>query len=219
MLQPFLPPSIKVLECHIGDDRQIRLIEAEQVLSSDEIARANRFRFDRDREHFIRARAFLRNSLAIETGHGAAQLSFTYGPLGKPELVSSGVEFNLSHSQDTAVIAVSSSGPVGIDVERIDRSVAVSDVAKVCMTPREQNVLQDLLPNKRCERFFDFWTAKEARMKLTGEGMSLSPTSISLQLTDGRPTGYDTPQLLGAQLAYIPLSDVRARCCVCYTCN
>src|ERR1043165_1474200 len=79
--------------------------ELESLLSADEIARASRFRFDRDRLRFIAARGLLRRVLARYCERDAAQLAFSYSPHGKPALQSNAhhIRFNLSHSDGLAV--------------------------------------------------------------------------------------------------------------------
>ena len=218
ILHTTLPPWIRVSSHHIGDDRDISLPDAWDLLSSDEIDRAHRFHFDRDRNRYVRSRGILRNVLAKVCMQSPSALVFDYGPQGKPWLTGGGPEFNLSHSNDIATIALSEQGPVGIDVEAIDRKVNITGLAETCMTADEQQVLNSSVGDERRERFFAFWTAKEARMKLTGEGMALPPQSISLALTEGWPTGYEAPKAPVSKLAFVPcLAKTGAICCVSYS--
>src|SRR5580692_10092890 len=93
-------------------------------LSEDEIARANRFKFEADRIRWTRARSALRLILSRYVGDDPARLAFIYGKHGKPALLPfSDVEFNLSHAGDWAMIAVSRSVAVGVDIERIRANV------------------------------------------------------------------------------------------------
>lgn len=211
-----LPSHLTVHAFRIGDDRDMALNEAWSLLSEDEAVRANRFRFDRDRARYVRARGLLRRLLARLSAQNAQGLAFDYGPQGKPQLAGGGPAFNLSHSGDLLVIAVSSTGPVGVDVEHIDRKVNIAGLAEACMTPDEQRALSVPDDPHRAQRFFAFWTAKEARMKLTGEGMSLPPHSISLGLKDGWPVRYDQPSDPASRLAFTSLPAPGAVCCVCY---
>ncbi len=90
------------------------------ILSSDEQARAARFRFDADRTRWIRARTALRVILSGCTGSPPHEICFELGRHGKPALAGGGpLEFNLSHSGDWAMVAVAQGVPVGIDIERI----------------------------------------------------------------------------------------------------
>jgi 4'-phosphopantetheinyl transferase len=164
------------------------------LLSEAEAARAARFRFARDRDRYVRARAFLRRRLAGATGRAPGALVLTEGPWGKPALACGTVEFNLSHSGGLAALAISAAGPVGIDVEAVDPAVDVAGLSESCFTAAERAVLDGLDEAGRRRRFFVFWTAKEAVMKLTGQGLSLPPRDIELRLEGGWPAGVLRPR-------------------------
>ena len=193
------------------------------LLAPEECQRADRFHFERDRRRFITGRAFLRRSLAEVTGEPPDQLELTLGPWGKPALVRSDLAFNLSHSRGLAVLAIGAQGPIGIDVEYLDREIDVGALAKSCFTAAERAVLEALkTPVDRCNRFFAFWTAKEAIMKFTGRGMSLPPLEIALDLSDEWPTGCHQPCDLGrVGLTYPDMGHPDALCCIAYAkdCN
>jgi 4'-phosphopantetheinyl transferase len=206
--------GIGVAQCHLDDDRDIGLAEAWLLLSADEITRARRFHFDRDRDRYARGRGFSRSLLGQVCGQHPAALIFRTGPQGKPFLQDHALHFNLSHSRDLAVLAVSGAGPLGLDVEFIDRQVDIAGLAQTCLTPREAAVLDTLPEADRAARFFAFWTAKEARMKLTGEGMLLPPRQISLDLHEGSPIGYLYPKTPGAQAILLDLGKTGPLCCL-----
>ena len=91
-------------------------------LSPDEQARANRFRFDKPREHFIAARGLLRAILSRYLHVPPNQLEFCYSPHGKPSLITSEkhtLNFNLSHSEGLGLYAVSYAQSIGIDLEHV----------------------------------------------------------------------------------------------------
>lgn len=184
------------------------------LLSPAERLRADRFHFPRDRDRYTRGRAFLRRRLAAATRQPAATLRLTEGPWGKPELACGRVAFNLSHSGALAVLVISTEGSVGIDVELIERTVDVSSLAQTCFLPAERAVLDRLDGLERHHRFFAFWTAKEAVMKMTGEGMSLPPHQIALRLEGGWPVGCLCPDALGIELIYPDLGRADAICCL-----
>ena len=206
--------DIGLAQCLLDDDRDIALTKAWQLLSGDETTRARRFHFDRDRNRYVRGRGFLRSMLGQVGGQDPAGLIFGTGTQGKPFLQDSDLAFNLSHSRDLAVLAVSQSGPLGIDLEFIDRAADIDGLARTCLTPGEMDVLDALPEAQRRVRFFVFWTAKEARMKLTGEGMSLPPRQITLDLQDGFPVGYLQPKTPAAQAIFLDLGHPAALCCL-----
>ena len=206
--------DIGVAQCHLDDDRDMALRKAWSLLSVDETARARRFHFDQDRDRYARGRGFLRRMLGQACGQDPARLVFGIGGQGKPYLQGISLSFNLSHSRDLAVLAISRTGPLGIDLEFIDRQADIAGLAQTCLTAAETAVLQALPEASRAARFFRFWTAKEARMKLTGEGMSLPPRQIDLDLREGLPVGYLWPDTLHAQAVFLDLGSPATLCCL-----
>src|SRR5579863_8588690 len=122
-------------------------------LSEDEIARANRFKFEEDRIRWTRARSALRVILSRYAGDDPARLAFIYGEHGKPALLPvSEIEFNLSHAGDWAMIAVSRSIPVGVDIERIRSNFD--------MVPLLHRLGENDLPDTP-QQHYQVWTRRE----------------------------------------------------------
>jgi 4'-phosphopantetheinyl transferase len=173
------------LDC--GPD-SLRRFEAE--LTSDEKSRAARFRFARDRNHFIAARGILRELLGAYIHRSPVELEFEYGPRGKPSLRTTGpssrVRFNLSHSHGLAVYAFALGREVGIDLELIQPDFAGDDIAGRYFSTRELNELRALPPELRPEGFFLCWTRKEAYVKARGEGLQIPLDSFSVSLAPGQ---------------------------------
>lgn len=146
------------------------------TLSSDELKRAERFRFQRDRDHFIAARGLLRVILGRYLGREPDELTFTYSPNGKPALTSaSGGDslcFNLSRREGLALYAVARERQVGVDLELIREDFACEQIAERFFSPREIAALQATSTHMRQEAFFTLWTCKEAYVKATGTGLS-----------------------------------------------
>ncbi len=138
-------------------------------LSADEQIRADRFRYDQHRDRFIVARASLRQLLGQYQDQDPADIQFDYGRYGKPGMA--GLEFNLSHSADLALLAVSRDRPVGIDLEWLK---PVDDLEKLTarfFTAGEHQRIIQVPAADRPLAFFRTWTAKEAYLKATGEGI------------------------------------------------
>lgn len=214
-LAPGALAGVTLSVLRLEDDSDIHLSAAEATLSPDERDRAARLCFPRDRDRFIRGRGHLRRELARETGQkDPAALRFDTGPQGKPRLrLPSAPHFNLSHSGGLAVLAISRRGPVGIDLERIDRGLDPARLAPSVLTPDERQALDAAPPEDAVALFLAFWTAKEARMKLTGEGMALDPRHIALALRQGgRPKGYRLPADPPARLDYLDIGHPGAIC-------
>jgi 4'-phosphopantetheinyl transferase len=153
------------------DARKLETLLA--VLSPVESERAARFHFDRDRRRFIVARASLRQVLSQYTGESPENLQFQYSRFGKPDLSpGSDVQFNVSHSGELALIAVTARRQVGIDIEQIRPIDCLLAIAERYFLPSELHELQNLAEAERLRAFFRHWTRKEAYIKAIGTGLS-----------------------------------------------
>jgi 4'-phosphopantetheinyl transferase len=163
----------------------------ERVLAPDELARAGRFYFQRDRDRFVIGRGLLRTILASYLGMEPDLLSFAYGPFGKPALDArcggGWLSFNLSHSADVAVLAVARARQVGVDVERVRADFATDEIAERFFSRGEVSVLRGLPPETRADAFFRCWTRKEAFIKARGDGLSLPLDQFDVAFAPGEP--------------------------------
>lgn len=149
--------------------------ELRDELSWEERARADRFVFERDRESYVVCRGILRRILARELSCDPGAICFEYGPNGKPRLSAlcgNRIEFNLSHTQGFALIAVTPSSRIGIDIEW-ERSIAISAM-KDFLTEDEINRMQILSREDLPRAFLHYWTKKEAVLKGLGVGLTKS---------------------------------------------
>jgi len=159
------------------DQPCLRIEELEDLLCLAEKSRAKNFVFDKHRRRFIAGRGFLRSILGKYLNQDAASLEFSYGPQGKPVLVSGSLHdrlhFNVSHSHEIALYAISRNRQVGVDVEYLRARQDVEGIAQHYFYPDECKVIQSLSAEKKKETFFKAWTVKEAYAKATGEGLSV----------------------------------------------
>lgn len=146
-----------------------------RLLDAEERTRAARFHRTQDRDSFVLAHIALRIVLGWYTHTEPASLRFTRGPRGKPALaldeLCRDIRFNLSHSGEKAVIAVTTGLHVGVDVERVEQRRADMAVAERFFSRREVKVLQRLPESVRATGFFSCWTRKEAYIKARGDGL------------------------------------------------
>ena len=159
----------------------------ERLLAPDERERAARFRFDRDRDRYVVARAVLRVLLGRYLGEAPAALRFEYGPQGKPALPGTPLHFNLAHAGAVAVYAVTRLAPLGVDVERVAPMDDLELVAESHFADEERRALRALPAQLRTRAFFDCWTRKEAFIKALGGGLSIPLADFAVELRPAAP--------------------------------
>lgn len=161
------------------------------LLSTDEAERASQFRFPIHRQRFILARAFLRKILSLYSPPSPAELLFTYGPQGKPALRNAALQFNVSHSEDMAVYAITVTHPVGVDIEKVERKFN-QGVAERFFSHEEYQFLKTLPESERQVVFYQIWARKEALIKAIGAGlfMQLDAFTVAPQKTKSELITY-----------------------------
>jgi 4'-phosphopantetheinyl transferase len=174
----------------------------DQLLSPDEIARADRLIMPVKRQQFIAARAGLRVILGNYTGSPPESLIFGYQARGKPYLRGSySCEFSLSHSGDTALVAVAQH-PVGIDIEREQPLSTMMHMAQITFSPQEQADWIALPVECQSHAFYQTWTRKEALMKAHGDGFKLAKT-FSIPVTE-QPQTIKLGRWMIADISLVP---------------
>ena len=144
-----------------------------RTLAPEEIERAGRFRFERLQRHFIASRGFLRYVLARYLDVSAGELRFSYSDYGKPSLTGdSSLQFNLSHSHEVALVAVTWDSAVGVDVEHIRADFASEEIATRFFSRLEVETFSSLSKEEQVTAFFRCWARKEAYIKAIGKGLS-----------------------------------------------
>jgi 4'-phosphopantetheinyl transferase len=140
------------------------------ILGADERARADLFRFPRDRRRFVVRRARLRQLLGAWVGRSPEALTFAANSHGKPLLVD-GPPFSLSHSADMMMFAIGDA-ELGCDLEWIDPALDWQPLAESLFTVTERVALAALVPEAARCAFFACWARKEAFVKALGLGLS-----------------------------------------------
>ena len=170
----------------------------ETLLSIDEIQRANRYRFLKDRNQFVTSRGFLRLLAAAYLEQNPRAIQFLYSQKGKPELltVPAGLDlrFNVAHSGSVVLLAFAHGRRIGIDVEEVRNDFDTIEIAKRFFSSSEQAALASLPASQRHNSFFQCWTRKEAYIKATGDGLSLPLHQFDVTLTPHQPA-----QLIGTR--------------------
>jgi 4'-phosphopantetheinyl transferase len=191
------PPSPIVLAANCVDCWVISLAAfpddvdhfAFALLSDDERNRASRLYFERDRHCYVRSHAALRLLLARYLMMKPDAITFAANSSGRPMLSGypEDFQFNLSHSADAALVAVSRGSALGIDIERIRAVSDMMEIAKRSFTSTEFAALSRFDPEQRTDGFFITWTRKEAFVKGLGLGLSSRLDAICTGRQDRPP--------------------------------
>lgn len=159
-------------------------------LSPDERSRATRFIFDRDRNRYVACRYVLRSLLASYLGTLPESLLFDYTRYGKPSVRlpdnREDLQFNVSHSDDWALIAITTGHRVGVDIERLRELEDGEGIASRFFSEAEAAEFRRLPEEQRIEAFFNCWTRKEAFIKACGEGLSHPLEDFDVSLAPGQ---------------------------------
>jgi 4'-phosphopantetheinyl transferase len=161
------------------------------TLSPEEKERAYKFKFEKHRNRFIAGRGALRAILAPYLRANAAKLRFVYSANGKPalaeEFAGDGIHFNLAHSEEMVLVAVTRMGAVGVDVEGVRPVKDVEELVARFFSQRESEAFRKVSDDQKPAAFFNLWTRKEALLKATGEGITRSLSLVEVSFLPGEP--------------------------------
>lgn len=162
------------------------LTAAYASLSQVEVYRAEHFKFPIHRDRFTAAHGWLRDTLSLYLNIAPAAISFLYSEHKKPFLPPSNspaLQFNLSHSADMAVCAITLNQSVGIDIELMETESKL-DLAERFFSTEEYNTLIQSPESKRTSIFYTIWARKEAILKATGKGLSIPLDQFTVPLQE-----------------------------------
>lgn len=167
----------------------------------ERMARAGRYRFERDRLLCVGAGLLLLEALGLRD-----ETELRYGEHGRP-LAPGYPDFSLSHSGEWCLLATGEAD-IGVDIERIDGDNL--SIAPMVCTPGELAWMSEAA----AERFHTLWTLKESVMKATGLGLSLKPDSFEVL-----PLCLGAPMALHGRVwhaAFGAIGDYRYSVCASY---
>jgi len=150
------------------------------LMSPDEITRADRFVHRLSTQRYCSGRAKMREILATYCKSRPQDLTFGYGPNGKPFLPGN-ISFNLSHSENWAALGIVQGADIGVDVQKF-RNVEPG-VAHRFFSGNENLSLAALPKDDWYKGFYRCWTRKEAIVKGLGVGLSLPLDSFDVTLS------------------------------------
>lgn len=169
-----------------------------QIVSVDEVERAGHFLLDQDRRRYIVARAVTRTILGWYLRIPPNRVEFWYGSYGKPSLASARganrLTFNLAHSHELMLCAVTRGRDLGIDLEHIHMINEIELIIEAVFAPGERANLHALGSDLMLRAFYACWTRKEAYIKATGRGLSQPLDRFEVSVSPDEP-----PALLGVE--------------------
>jgi 4'-phosphopantetheinyl transferase len=203
-LMSIVMPAIREEEVHLyyaaDDVRDERLLAIYwSVLNSEERLRHDRFRFKRDQRQYLVTRALVRWVLSQRAGVAPEEFVFSTNAWGKPEIRKpSGLplRFNAANTRGMVACVVALAHDVGVDVEDTTRLGETVGIAERFFSKAEVEELRALPAQLQRERFFDYWTLKEAYVKGRGMGLSMPLHKFTInfnQMSD--PTVFVEPDV------------------------
>jgi 4'-phosphopantetheinyl transferase len=166
----------------------------DDVLCAEERKRARAIRYERDRRQFVVAHVALRCILSRYLDINAKNIVFEQEPNGKPRLAAAcnapDIHFNISHSADWVLCAVTRGRPVGVDIEYQRANINHAQIAERIFSSAEQRTFERVPERFKSEVLFGAWACKEAYVKAIGQGMFFPFSKVELSLM------VDTPPCL-----------------------
>jgi len=164
------------------DETALRLFS--QTLSAQELSKLVSFKSQAQANRYLAVRGTLRRILAQYLGIEPVNLKFEVNAYGKPYLSNASLFFNISHSKDRLLIAVSDFDQIGVDIERIKTRNNLLGLAKRCFSVDELNFWFDFSADEQVQVFYQLWVRKEAFVKAVGRGIALGLDRCELQIPD-----------------------------------
>ena len=161
-----------------------------QLLSKSETGRAALLKDDLAKKRFIVGRGVLREILGGYAGVVPEKVRIVTGEHGKPYLAecTENIRFNLSHSEDMMILAVSTCREVGVDIEAIITDKPLNNMARLAFSRREQEELFTIPSSHlQAKAFYHCWVRKEACLKACGRGFSLPGSSFDVPMRFEKP--------------------------------
>lgn len=115
----------------------------------------------------------MRKILSQYLGNTPSSIKFSYNPYGKPYIKNNKIEFNISNSNEYAVLAIGSDTPTGIDIEHENIELDLNNMALAILSKNEYQQFLSFKSTVLQEKaFYRAWTCKEAFTKCLGLGFS-----------------------------------------------
>ena len=196
----YTKPSLKIDEYHLWYTKpQIcynsdLLHRYKQLLSEGETQKQQRYIFEKDRHNSLVTRAFIRDVLSQYMPKSPQDWKFIKGPQGKPEIIAPPlpIRFNISHTKELIICAITLVNDIGCDVENIMRKNDILAIADRFFSNTETQELFNLPKTQQRSRFFDYWTLKESYIKAWGQGMAIPLSDFSFHIGESSLRKYNS---------------------------
>jgi len=179
----------------------IQLKESYQaVLTPEETKKQQRYKFAKDRHDALITRVFVRDLLSKYVDIAPSDWHFDKGEKDKPEVMNCPLplRFNLSHTKNLIICAVTLVNDIGCDVENTTRNNDVLAIADRYFSSTEIDQLFTLPKEHQRHRFFDYWTLKESYIKAWGLGLAIPLKDFSF--TIGKAKTEDMPTSMNSNI-------------------
>ncbi|HEX5421720.1 MAG TPA: 4'-phosphopantetheinyl transferase superfamily protein [Gammaproteobacteria bacterium] len=157
------------------DDNRLH-VAYRALLSQQELDTESRFHFPADRRRYVVTRALVRSVLSRYVPMAPASWVFSHNAYGRPQIANSSgahLSFNISHTRNLIVLALTKRRALGVDVENFRARDVALEVAEQILAPEEFMRLAALPPGDRSKRFMEYWTFKESYIKARGMGLAI----------------------------------------------
>ena len=197
---PVDPPTVDLWladpEC-LSDKRREDYLA---LCDSAERARYDRITHEETRDHHLLTRALVRTTLSRYAPVSPADWRFTENAHGCPfiaaEQAPEELHFNVSHTHGLIVCAVTRGRALGVDIEYEPRDSRTTKIADRFFAPPEVAALHSLPEAAQRERFFCYWTLKEAYIKARAMGLAIPLKQFWFDVeTEGRIRFANAPEL------------------------
>lgn len=177
-------PHIKTGEVHIWyfwlDQWRTKTKELKSLLSPEEIIRGERYVIPDRENDFIINKGLERLLLSQYLNKRPEEIIFSTSETGKPFILDTELQYNISHSKDLLLCAISADAHLGVDIQHIYEIKPLDRIIKKVLSPTEIQLIEAIPSSEYLDHFFTIWAAKEALLKASGEGFSRSPNQFSI---------------------------------------
>jgi len=188
-----LPPyAIHLWHCFYDGIRDKELIsQYYSILSASEKEQQQHFYFHKHRHQYLVTRALIRTLLSLYDDIPPERWEFSKNQYGKPEIAggisSLPIRFNLSHTDGLILCGIILNRDIGVDAENLERNKDGLSIAERYLSRREVQELHQQPETFQKQRFFKYWTLKEAYIKARGMGLSLPLGKFAFHIPRNAP--------------------------------